>query len=218
MKFYEGKSRLVSTSVVAASMALAAAGCSSGSVEVATTEVAITEGLGTTEQPVYRPVEVSGDPLVQPALDGGADPAAGAVAPDLTGVGLNGLPVEIKNDGRPKAVVFVAHWCPHCQAEVPIISELLAQGEKPEGMDLYVVSTAVFSDRENFPPSDWLNSAGLDVPLMADSAEFDALIAFGGGGFPFTVYLDGENRVLKRTQGTASAETIKALWLETAAS
>ena len=83
-------------------------------------------------------------------------------------------------------------------------------------MDVYVISTAVFSDRENYPPSAWLGASGLDVPIMMDSAEFDALIAYGGGGFPFTVYLDSENRVLKRTQGTASAEVIKGLWLETA--
>lgn len=221
MSFNKGNTRAISTTVIAAALALAAAACSSDGVEVATTSVAVA-GDGGSEAPTkaveYGAVEVVGEALVEPPKDGAADPAAGAVAPSLKGTSIEGEPVEIGLDGRAKAVVFVAHWCPHCQAEVPVISELLANGEKPEAMDLYIVSTATFSDRENFPPSAWLGSAGLNVPIMADSEQFEALIAYGGGGFPFTVYLDGDNRVLKRTQGTAPAETIKELWLETAAS
>ena len=216
-----GNTRVISTIVIAAALALAAAGCSSDGVQVATTEVVVGGDGGPTAPgtPVeYGAVEITGDALVEPPENGGADPAAGAVAPSLKGTGIDGEAVEIGLDGRAKAVVFVAHWCPHCQAEVPVIAELLANGDKPEAMDLYIISTATFSDRENFPPSSWLSAAGLDVPIMADSEQFEALIAYGGGGFPYTDYLDGDNRVLKRTEGTAPAETIKALWLETAAS
>lgn len=197
--------------------ALTAAACSEDGVAVGSTTEATTETTSaTTSGPETAPVTIAGDALAQPPQDGSADPAAGEVGPTLTGVDINGELLEIGADGKPKALVFVAHWCPHCQDEVPVISDLLANGNKPDGMDIYVISTAVFSDRENYPPSAWLRTSGLDAPIMMDSAEFDALKAYGGGGFPYTVYLDSENRVLKRTQGTGSADTIKGLWLETA--
>ena len=199
-------------------MALTAAACSDDGVVVATTAVETGQsGEGQTQAEVSA-VEVIGDDLVQPPRDASADPGLGAVAPTLRGTDINGESIEIGPDGRPKAVVFVAHWCPHCQDEVPVLTDLISQGELPAEMDLYVVSTAVFDDRENYPPSAWLTDSGIDAPIMLDSEEFEALIAYGGGGFPFTVYLDSENRVLKRTQGTASPELIKTLWLETAAS
>ena len=31
---------------------------------------------------------------------------------------FDGTPVEIAPDGKAKLVVFLAHWCPHCRAEV----------------------------------------------------------------------------------------------------
>src|SRR5262245_58095868 len=74
--------------------------------------------------PQTRPVTVTGAPL--PAFqDTTNDAAVGKVAPTLQGTNFAGQPVTIGKDGKPKAVVFVAHWCPHCQAEVPRISQYL---------------------------------------------------------------------------------------------
>ncbi|MFT7597715.1 MAG: hypothetical protein ACI8TP_000635 [Acidimicrobiales bacterium] len=56
------------------------------------------------------------------------------------------------------------------------------------------------------------------LPVLRDTANSDALIAYGASGFPFAVYLDGENRVLTRTSGELGAEAIEVLWLATAES
>lgn len=56
-----------------------------------------------------RPVTVSGDILPQ-LPESGADFALGLTMPELTGQSFDGTPVEIKNDGRPKIIMFLTHW------------------------------------------------------------------------------------------------------------
>ena len=58
-----------------------------------------------------RPVIVSGLPL--PVLfDGGQDAAVinEMTMPELTGASFDGTPISITNDGRPKVILFLAHW------------------------------------------------------------------------------------------------------------
>ena len=38
---------------------------------------------------------------------------------------FEGDAVAITNDGRPKIILLFAHWCPHCQNEVPVVTEWL---------------------------------------------------------------------------------------------
>lgn len=198
-------------------LVLLATACGAGEPLVSGTTAA--PGAETTQPLAVEetyPVEVDGDTLPPPPEGAEADSAIGMLAPTLTGTDIDGDPITIGGDGRAKAVVFVAHWCPHCQAEVPVIAELVANGDVPDNMDLYIVSTAVFSDRDNYPATTWLKSSGLDAPIMLDAESYDGLLAFGAGAFPYSVYLDSSNNVVNRFQGSASPETIKALWLETA--
>ena len=53
--------------------------------------------------------------------------------PRWTGQSFDGTPLAINpGDGKPKLVVFVAHWCPHCQAEVPrVLVQWMASGAQP---------------------------------------------------------------------------------------
>ena len=56
-----------------------------------------------------RPVTLTGTPL--PATpEQGADVALGLPMPELSGQSFDGTPVEIKNDGRPKIIMFLTHW------------------------------------------------------------------------------------------------------------
>ena len=56
-----------------------------------------------------QPVTVAGTPL--PFMpEQGADPALGLAMPEVSGQSFDGTPVEIKNDGRPKIILFLAHW------------------------------------------------------------------------------------------------------------
>ncbi len=168
------------------------------------------------------PVTVEGDLLAQMPSVGGVtnaanDEAIGQVAPRLVGTDFDGNEVVIEADGRPKAIYFVAHWCPHCQVEVPTVQALIDEGKLPEGMDVYGVSTSVNAGSSNYPPNRWLEGAeGWDVPTMRDSEDSEALINYGAGGFPYVVYLDGDNTVLARSSGELDSGTIEQAWALTA--
>src|ERR1041385_6942568 len=106
-----------------------------------------------------RPVTVSVTPLPQ-LPQSGDDPAVGQEIPEAKGQSFDGTPVDIRNDGRPKLILFVAHWCPHCQKEVPLLTDYLKSHKLPGGVDLYTVATATSSARPNYPPSGWLSKVG----------------------------------------------------------
>ena len=56
-----------------------------------------------------RPVTVTGNPL-PPMPEQGADVALGLPMIELVGQSFDGTPVEFKNDGRPKIIMFLTHW------------------------------------------------------------------------------------------------------------
>jgi len=179
-----------------------------------------------------RKSTVGGDPTADVKITGDAvapmpdstsitdstnDPSAGKVAPNLVGTSFDGSPVTVAPDGRYKAVYFIAHWCPHCQKEVPLVAQLIDAGKVPANMDIYAVSTSYKAEAGN-PPALWLNNTvKLHANIMRDDANSDALVAYGGGGFPYVVYLDGQDRVIARTSGELGIDGIQAMWEKVAA-
>ncbi len=151
------------------------------------------------------PIAVDGETLV-PFESTDGDPAIGAAAPVVTGQSFDGSEVVIGGPSEnPTMIVFLAHWCPHCNDEVPVLLGLEESGDLPDGLDVIGVSTAVSADRPNYPPSEWIVDKGWQWPTMADDEELAAINAFGGSGFPFTVVLDADGTVLARRSGEASA-------------
>jgi cytochrome c biogenesis protein CcmG, thiol:disulfide interchange protein DsbE len=155
----------------------------------------------------FQSVNVEGNPLPPEPTDGQPDGAVGTVAPELSGSTFTGEPIEIANDGRPKAVMFYAHWCPHCQRELPVVTDWLEQNRDAyPGVDFYSVSTDVRSTQPNFPPSEWFDDEGYSLPVMADSSQNAAANAFGLSGYPYMVFLDSENKVVSRVSSEVPAE------------
>lgn len=158
-----------------------------------------------------QPVEVVGDAL-PPADDPANDPAVGTKAPALNGVSFDGTPVSITpGDGERYLVLFLAHWCPHCQAEVPRLVDWYESGAAPDDLNVVAVSTAVTSTRPNYPPSGWLDREGWPWPVMVDSDRFDAAAAYGQSGFPYFVLLDENGTVLVRFAGEIETAQLEAV-------
>ncbi len=140
------------------------------------------------------------------------DLAVGETIPTITGTDLQGQPMTIgAGDGKAKVILFVAHWCPHCQREVPAIVEHLADTPMPADVELLAVSTAVDPTAPNYPPVKWLESEGWEAPTMADTADQVVASYFGISGFPFFVVADADGKVVFRTSGELSMDQFDGL-------
>ena len=156
-----------------------------------------------------RPVTVTGAAL--PEAAGGVDTAVGATIPEVEGADFAGNPVAIRRDGKPKLIIFMAHWCPHCRAEAPVITDWLKKNGRPAGVDLVSVSAEADRNKPNYPPSRWLEREGWDLPVVVDNAEGSTARAFGLSGFPYFVAVDGQGRVVARTSGELEVDALEAL-------
>jgi len=172
------------------------------------TTVLLTMSAGSTEGEYGSPT-VTGDAL--PLAGEGADLALGLPIPDVVGADFAGNEVRISRDGRPKILIFLAHWCSHCQAEVPVVHDWVDAGSLPEGLDLIGVATSTTSTRPNFPPSAWLESEDWDIPTIVDDAEYSVSTAFGLDAFPFWVFVGPDGTVVGRTSGELPPETISEI-------
>lgn len=161
-----------------------------------------------------RPVSYTGDALSSYDPTATDDPAVGSAAPVVDGQDFDGNPITIggPSDG-PSLLVFLAHWCPHCNYEVPQIISLYADGGIPDDLNVIGISTAANSTAPNFPPSDWLVDEGWLWPTIADDEQQVAFGVYGGSGYPYMVLLDDDGTVLSRLSGEHSAEEIGA-WLD----
>lgn len=158
-----------------------------------------------------QPVTIEGQ-ILDPLGDPSADSAIGAPAPLLRGFSFDGRPVTIEpGDGRSYMVVFLAHWCPHCNAEVPRLIEWKNMGMVPDGLEVVGVSTGVAADRPNYPPSEWIVEKKWPWSVLADSVTQDAAMAYGVSGYPFFTIIGADGTVKMRASGEKSIEEIDAL-------
>jgi len=166
---------------------------------------------------VLGDVEVIGDAL--PTFAQGADAAVGMTAPVLIGADYDGNPTQVDavSDG-PTMVVFLAHWCPHCNAEIPKLMQLDAEGRIPDGVNVVTVSTGLNPDAPNYPPDQWLADWEWSFPVIADGVPASQSYFLGGNaygltGVPFTVLVDGDGIVVGRWAGERSVEEIEGALL-----
>lgn len=157
-----------------------------------------------------QPVTVDGAALPPPP-ETGADSAIGLTVPTLQGFHFDGSPLDITPGGRAKMIVFLAHWCSHCNAEIPVLRAWAEAGGVPADLDIIGVSTAVSVQRENYPPSEWVVAKEWAWPVMADSVNSDAAIAYGVGGFPTFVIVGADGTVKVRSSGELPAADLDAL-------
>ncbi len=166
--------------------------------------------------PGVGPVAVVGDPL-PPFPQSGEDPALGMLAPVLVGEDVDGVPTRIDAvvDG-PTWIVFLAHWCPHCNDEIPVINQMRDDGRIPDGVNVVGVSTAYNPGRPNWPPDEWLADQDWEFPAINDGIDtaqetYIAASGFGIGGFPFSMLVDLDGTVTARWGGERSPDEIEAL-------
>ena len=152
---------------------------------------------------------ITGD-VLPPYPREGTDPGAGLPAPVVEGTDFGGNPVAIKADGRPKAIIFLAHWCPHCQAEVPVIQAWVNAGGVPDGVDIISVPTGIDPTLPNYPPDAWLQREGWTLPVLVDPTNSVAQ-AYGLTLYPFWVFVGPDGKVVTRTAGEMTMPDLEAM-------
>jgi cytochrome c biogenesis protein CcmG/thiol:disulfide interchange protein DsbE len=156
-------------------------------------------------------VTVTGAPLER-LPDDGDDPDLGATPPTLTGYGFDGAPIAIDPaSGRPTMVVFLAHWCPHCNREVPRLVEWNDAGEVPADLQIIGVSTGASDEAPNWPPSEWIQDLNWPWPVMADSQDQVAAQAYGLPGYPYFVLIGADGEVKYRQSGEVPIDQLEQI-------
>jgi thiol-disulfide isomerase/thioredoxin len=152
---------------------------------------------------------ITGDALPAYA-SGSSDAAVGMSAPVISGASFDGRPAAIAADGRPKVVLFLAHWCEHCQAEVPLVQEWIDGGGLPGDVDIVSVATSIDPSYPNYPPDAWLEREGWTVPVIVDPTNSVAA-SYGLSAFPFWTFIRADGTVGGRLSGELSIRDLETI-------
>ncbi|GIR37926.1 MAG: hypothetical protein CM15mP49_33110 [Actinomycetota bacterium] len=140
------------------------------------------------QSPLEREVTILGDPIP-------VDPEIGYLAPSFKAQLNTGSECHIDPaDGTVRLIGFFAHWCPHCQREVPRVSKWLEENGVPTEIEILAVSTAVREGTPNYPPSEWFTKERWPTDIFVDNQDNDLAAAYGLAGFPYWVLVDATGK------------------------
>ncbi len=136
----------------------------------------------------------------------------GKDAPPLSGKDVTGSGDVNLADmaGKPTLVVFWAHWCPHCQKELPIIQKL--SKDMKGQVNFLTVSTSAQPGQggeQYSTPEKFIKTVGITMPTIMDTSGKDAR-AYALEGFPQLYFLDSSLTVKNQMSGEKPEELLKA--------
>lgn len=126
----------------------------------------------------------------------------GNTIPDFSLQSLDGAKVSKASlKGEPVVLNFFASWCTNCRAEIPEL-KLVAAGSKAKVVGIALDETGI----ETVKP--FVESQGINYPvLIGDQETFQQ---FNGVAIPYTIVLDGSQRIVKIYRGHAAREELEA--------
>ena len=132
----------------------------------------------------------------------------GEKAPSFTAVTVGGGTVSVREGAAPATMlVFFATWCPHCQNEAPILSELEAQYD-----DLSLVMVGIDGEDNPEKVHQFVERYGIESPAVYEPSLGPE---YGVSGYPTTYVLNRSNEVVGAHSGEAPREVYEG-WIEKA--
>ena len=182
--------------------------------------LAIAIGVTLSSEPVAAglpegEISVVGDFLPQYAGENDDNVALGLAAPTFSAPDQNSEIFQLEKNGNSKALLFLAHWCPHCQREVPVVQRFIDSNGVPPGIDVIAVATSIDRGRDNYPPQEWLQREGWSETQIYD-LDREIGEAYGLNAFPYWVFLDKDLNVLARRTGNLPEDMVGALLIQLA--
>ena len=182
--------------------------------------LAIAIGVTLSSEPVAAglpegEISVVGDSLPQYAGENDDNVALGLAAPTFSAPDQNSDIFQLEKNGNSKALLFLAHWCPHCQREVPVVQRFIDSNGVPPGIDVIAVATSIDRGRDNYPPQEWLQREGWSETQIYD-LDREIGEAYGLNAFPYWVFLDKDLNVLARRTGNLPEDMVGALLIQLA--
>ena len=153
------------------------------------------------------------DGSLPPFEQGQPDAALGIALGDVTGPEYySETDVTIDPaDGTTRAWLVWAHWCPHCQRELPPLSEWYeANAANYPNVELVSISTSIDDSRGN-PLVPYLDELQLTFPAIVDA---DLMLAeqLGANAFPFWVFTGPDGTTLLRVAGFLELEQVEEIF------
>jgi len=145
-------------------------------------------------------VTVQGAPRDTPLQAGESVPSF--TAPDLFGGTVNWGDYA----GSPAVLSVWAPWCPHCQVELPVLDQVMA--DYPD-VGWVTIVTAV--DAQPGPtPEEYMQDEGLSFPVAVDDDDGTLSSAFGIQGFPTLYFVNSDNTVAAEYEGEVDEATLRS--------
>ena len=158
---------------------------------------------------------INGENLPQYGGENDDNIAVGLPGPLFSGPNQNYEIVSLEKNGNAKALLFLAHWCPHCQNEVPAVQEIINLMGVPDGVDVIAIATSIDRGRDNYPPQEWLAREGWSETQIYD-LDKDIATAYGLTSFPYWVFLDKDLNVIARRAGNLPGDYVGQLLIQLA--
>jgi thiol-disulfide isomerase/thioredoxin len=132
----------------------------------------------------------------------------GEKAPSFTAGTVGGGSVSVGDGGEPATMlVFFATWCPHCQNEAPILSELESQYD-----DLSMVMVGIDGEDNPEKVQQFVERYDIESPAVYEPSLGPE---YGVSSYPTTYVLDEDSEVIGAHSGEAPREVYEG-WIEEA--
>ena len=146
-----------------------------------------------------------------PDYDSANDTGVGQTLGEFTALTNTGQTVSIENGTTGRVFAMVAHWCPHCQNELPELVDWLNTTTLPSDVEFQLISVGVDDTRGNFPASDWLKDEQYPGTVLVDDTSSTLQDLFGLTAYPFWVAVDSSGTVTQRLSGPLTTAQLDQL-------
>ncbi len=114
-------------------------------------------------------------------------------------------------DGTKRVWMVWAHWCPHCQQELPELNAWWPEAKDGfPGAELVTVTSSIDASRGN-PLEQYLEESQFAFPVIVDT-DTEIAAQVGVNAFPFWLVTDGDGTVLFRTAGALPMEQVEQMF------